>query len=250
MNVKVNGVEIERPRRRVGDEFDAPPRRVLLALHDPVAAGRLAKHFSETRVVPTLAFSCDQLVQQAREDRYALIVVDEAFACDHAPRCLDQVHHVSEAPIMALGELSEDEHPAVEIALPSPADSAGIVAHGTALIEMGRPVALPHPIRWGGLQLDLRTHEADWEGRPLHLTTVQFRIMEVLVMAAGALVTSEQLARRVWGDSSFDDRERLVAHVRRIRKLIESDTSMPQFLLRVRGRGFRLADITGDMLDS
>lgn len=144
---------------------------------------------------------------------------------------------------MAVGELSEEDHPVLDIALPARADPGGIVAHGSALIEMARPVALPHPIRWGGLELDLRTHQARWHGRPLHLTTVQFRIMEVLVMATGALVTTEQLSRRVWGDSSFDDRDRLVAHIRRIRKLIEQDSAMPQFLLRVRGRGFRLAAV-------
>lgn len=228
--------------RRVGDDADTPSKTVLVALEDPLEAGRLAKRFSEQRVVPTLVFSCDQLLQQAREERFALIVVDEVFVCDHPSRCLDQVHEISHAPIMALGELSEDEHPALDIALPARVGPAEVVGHGTALIDMARPVALPHPIRWGGLELDIRTHQARWEGRPLDLTAPQFRIMEVLVLAAGALVTTEQLARRVWGESSFDDRERLLAHIRRIRKRIERDTSMPQFLLRVRGRGFRLAD--------
>lgn len=228
--------------RRVADGAGTSARAVLLAIQDPIEAGRLAKGFSEKRVVPTLAFTCDQLTQQVRDGSYALIVIDEAFVCGHPSRCLDQVREISQAPIMALGELSEEEHPALDVALSPRPDPAGVVSHGTALIEMARPVALPYPIRWGGLELDLRTHLARWEGRPLHLTTVQFRIMEVLVMAAGAVVTTEQLARRVWGESSFDDGERLVAHIRRIRKLIARDTSMPEFLLRVRGRGFRLAE--------
>lgn len=228
--------------RRVGDPWHRSDRTVLVALQDAVAAGRLAKRFSDQDVVPTLAFSCDQLLQQAREGRYSLIVVDEALVADDGSRCLDQVHEVSQAPIMALGGLSEEEHPVLEIAFPTRADPGAIVAHGSALIEMGRPVPLPHPLRWGGLELDLRTHQARWEGRPLHLTTVQFRIMEVLVLAAGAVVTPEQLARRVWGEASFDDGDRLVAHIRRIRKLIERDSSIPQFLLRVRGTGFRLAE--------
>lgn len=217
-------------------------KTVLLALEDPVEAGQLAKRFSDRNLMPTLAFSCEQLLKQARKDSYALIVVDEALVSDDATRCLDQVHEVSKAPIMALGELSEEEHPVLDLALPARADPAGVVAHGTALIEMARPVALPYPIRWGGLELHMRTHEARWQGRALRLTEPQFRIMEILILAAGALVTTEQLARRVWGDSSFDDSDRLVAHIRRIRKLIEGDPSRPDFLLRVRGRGFRLAD--------
>lgn len=76
--------------RRVGDPWHRSDRTVLVALEDPVAAGRLAKRFSDQDVVPTLAFSCDQLLQQAREGRYSLIVVDEALASNDGFRCLDQ----------------------------------------------------------------------------------------------------------------------------------------------------------------
>ena len=141
---------------------------------------------------------------------------------------------------MAIGEMNEERHPALELVLPADAASTKVAQRGAALIQMHRPVALPHPIRWGGLELDMRTHQARWNGSPIPLTTLQFRIMEVLILAAGAVVTSEQLARRVWGEASFDDRDRLVAHIRRIRKLIECEPSKPEFLLRVRGRGFRL----------
>ncbi len=235
--------------RRVADEVSAPPRRVLVALQDPVSAGRLAKRFSRDRVIPTLAFSCDQLVQQVRDEAYGLIVVDAEFACDHASGCLDRVRAESDAPVVAVGDIDEDVHPAVDLALDRERGAQELAAKGTALIEMGRPVPLPHPIRWGGLELNMRTHQAKWRGRALPLTTIQFRIMEVLVLAAGAVVTSEQLSRRVWGDSTFDDRDRLVAHIRRIRKLIERDTATPEFLLRVRGRGFRLAETDEASLD-
>jgi two-component system response regulator RegX3 len=171
-----------------------------------------------------------------------LIVVDDAFACEHPTSCVDQLRELSEAPIMAIGEIDEEQHPALELALPADAAPNKVAERGVALIHMRRPAALPQPIRWGGLELDMRTHQARWNGSLLPLTTLQYRIMEVLILAAGAVVTSEQLARRVWGDSSFDDRERLTAHVRRIRKLIEDDPSLPEFLLRVRGVGFRLAD--------
>lgn len=228
------------PRRRIADEVGAPDRRVLLALQDPLDAGRLAKRFSEDRVVPTLTFSREQLIQQARDERYALIVLDEPFVFDHSSDCLDQVREVSAAPIIALGDVDIDEHPALELALPATTGAATVVTHGAALIAMNRPVALPHPIRWGSLELDMRTHQARWRGQPLSLSTLQFRIMEVLVLADGAIVTTEQLSRLVWGDSAFASQGRLVKQVKRIRNLIEADPSAPRFLVRVRGIGYRL----------
>jgi two-component system KDP operon response regulator KdpE len=237
-------------RRRVADEVGAAPRRVLIALQDPVTAGSLAKGFSDLRVIPTLAFSCDELIHQVRDQRHGLIVLDHGFACDHGSRCLKEVRAASDAPILAVAEIEGDKHAGLDLALSPATAPAEIARRGTALIDISRPVPLPHPIRWGHLELNLRSHQARWRTRPLHLTPTEFRIMEVLVLAAGAVVTTEQLARRVWGESSFDDSEPLVAHVRRIRKKIERDPSASVFLLRVRGEGFRLTDLSEETSDS
>lgn len=229
-----------RPRRRVGDSSGAASRRVLIGLTDNEAAGRLAKLFSDSRVLPTLVFSCEDLAQEAGEETYALIVLDAAFVCGHFSRCLKQVRAASLAPIMAVGHVADDDDAVVDIVLPD-RNAAKIAAYGAALVDLSRPVGLPNPLRWGPLELDVGHRQARWHDEELRLTTPQFRIMEVLVMAAGRVVTIEQLGRRVWGDAGISDLDRLVAHVRRIRRRIEEDPSSPKFLLRVRN-GFRLAD--------
>jgi DNA-binding response OmpR family regulator len=66
--------------------------------------------------------------------------------------------------------------------------------------------------------------------------------MEMLILAAGAVVDPNDLSRQLWGRESFSDGERILAHVRRIRRKIEDDSSRPAFLLTVRGEGYRLAD--------
>ena len=121
-------------------------------------------------------------------------------------------------------------------------DVGQVIHRAMTLIELTRPVALPRPLRWGPLELDVARRIASWRGERISLTALQFRILEVLILAAGGVVTPAELSRRVWGDESFEDRERVTAHVRRIRKLIEPDPSRPRFLLAVRGEGFRLAE--------
>lgn len=228
--------------RRIGDEWAAATPRVLLGLRDPESAGSLAKRFDEAGLLPTLAFSCGHLVREARQDTYGLIVLDADFACDHNSECLRKVRGASRAPIMAVGKLDDGGHTDVDVALDPDREAGEIVERATALVEMSRPVRLPAAVRWGPLELDMGRHTARWQGRHLHLTKMQFRIMEILVMAAGSVVSVEQLSGRVWGESSIDERDRLVAHIRRIRRLIEDDPSSPRFLVRVRGRGFRLRE--------
>lgn len=227
--------------RRVGDRWDLGQRRVLIALASPEAAGRLGSCFEALGVLPTLVFSCDHLVRQAREEAYGLIVLDARLACLHDSRCLGIVRGRSTTPIIGVGSFDSGSGNGMEIVLDSRADAVEVARRGTALIDMSRPVRLSSSIRWGPLELDVERHEARWHGRAIRLTALQFRIMEVLALAGGSVVSVGKLSRRVWGEGSVEDRDRLVQHVRRIRKLIEEDPSRPRFLLRG-GGGFRLSE--------
>jgi DNA-binding response OmpR family regulator len=95
---------------------------------------------------------------------------------------------------------------------------------------------------WGPLQLDRRRRRAFWAAREISLTAQQFRLLWAMTEAQGALVTVAELSDRVYDGNVGDDRERLMGHIRRIRRLIEADPAHPAFLLTVRGEGFRLAD--------
>ena len=200
----------------------------------------MAKQMSERQVIPTLVFTCRDLLTQVSDGSFGLVVLDPQLECGHGVCCVEQTRRLYPAPIVSLShgtDLDSDSDVALDIRLEL--DDVG--DRGSSLLQMSRPVDLPEPIRWGPLELDVRTHEARWAGRPLHFTTIQFRIMEVLALAAGGVVTTEELSRRVWGAASYNDHGRLVAHIRRIRKLIEPDSSTPAFLIRVRATGFRLA---------
>lgn len=225
--------------RRVGDPWHPSSRSVLVALRDPLKAGLVARQLSERQAIPTLVFSCHDLLTQVSGGAFGLVVLDPALPCGHGKRCIQEVRRLSTAPIIALSTQPQEESDA-DLVLDSRDELPVVGDRGASLLQMSRPVDLPEPIRWGPLELDVRKHEARWDGKGIHLTAIQFRIMEVLALAAGGVVATDELARRVWGDAAFDDHNRLVAHVRRIRKLVEHDSTRPQFLIRVRGHGFRL----------
>lgn len=115
------------------------------------------------------------------------------------------------------------------------------------LVESRRPAAAEHDhwshrVSWGDLLLDRRSRQAFHAAVHLPLTRHQFRLLWTLCLARGGVVTIEELSRAVYGQQIGNDRERLFAHVRRIRRLIELDPSHPTLLVAVRGEGFRLAD--------
>ena len=95
-------------------------------------------------------------------------------------------------------------------------------------------------LKLGDLVISTGREEVERDGRPLHLTHTEFRLLVELVSARGDVVTREQLLQRVWGYDYFGDTRLLDVHIRRLRRKIEPDPDEPTLVLTVRGSGYRV----------
>jgi two-component system, OmpR family, response regulator MtrA len=220
-----------------------PPAQVLIVLRNPERAGLIAQRFHTVGLVPNLAFTVEQALGCLESQPYELLIADESLDRGRYHDLVTVARRVS-IPVVSFGtgSLDTDAGRLADDYVTEDADTSELVRRCLALVRISRPVRLPARLRWGPLELDPRTRTARWQDSPVHLTPIQFRILEVLVLATGSVVSHNDLARHIWGDQAFADAERSLAHVRRIRKKIEINPSRPTFLLTVRGQGFRLAD--------
>jgi DNA-binding response OmpR family regulator len=74
----------------------------------------------------------------------------------------------------------------------------------------------------------------------IHLTNTEFRLLGVLVDNAGRVLSRDSLLQYVWDRGFFGDDRIVDVHVRRLRKKLETEPSMPSTLVTVRGLGYRL----------
>jgi DNA-binding response OmpR family regulator len=81
--------------------------------------------------------------------------------------------------------------------LPKPFAFAELVARIRALARRARP-ARPPVLHRSGLRVDTVRRTAERDGRLLTLTAKEFGVLEELLSADGAVVTSEDLLERVW----------------------------------------------------
>jgi two-component system, OmpR family, KDP operon response regulator KdpE len=81
----------------------------------------------------------------------------------------------------------------------------------------------------------------------VRLSPKQYRLLQVLVVNAGKVVTHRQLLNEVWGAAHVDDVQYLRVFVRKLRDRLEVDPSRPRYLLTELGVGYRLR--TADQLD-
>lgn len=83
--------------------------------------------------------------------------------------------------------------------LPKPFDASELVARIQALARRARP-RTPPVVEHGELSLDTARRLATRAGTPVALNPKEFGVLEELLTAAGAVVSAEELLRRVWDE--------------------------------------------------
>jgi DNA-binding response OmpR family regulator len=102
-----------------------------------------------------------------------------------------------------------------------------------------RPDDPQEEIEANGLRIDLARREVFVHDRPVQLTYVEFELLRTLASHAGRVYTREQLLQALWGGSEYREPRTIDVHVRHLREKLERDPHEPEFILTVRGVGYR-----------
>ncbi len=90
--------------------------------------------------------------------------------------------------------------------------------------------------------LDTTRHIVTRDGQEIDLTPLEFDVLHVLVQHAGRVLSREQLLELVWGPNFYGEARVVDVHIGHIRQKLEDDPADPQFLVTVRGVGYRFED--------
>jgi DNA-binding response OmpR family regulator len=102
------------------------------------------------------------------------------------------------------------------------------------------PVTGPALIKIGDLEIDTARHRASLSGALLELSPKEFDLLAFLAKNKGLVFNREQLLEKVWGYEYAGDTRTVDVHIRWLRQKIEKDAGHPQYLLTVRGTGYKL----------
>ena len=92
----------------------------------------------------------------------------------------------------------------------------------------------------GAVRIDLEKRAASGADGEIHLTPLEYRVIESLARHLGAIVTQQQLIREVWGPERLGDSRGLRVCIMNLRGKMESDPHKPRHLLTEAGLGYRL----------
>ena len=119
-----------------------------------------------------------------------------------------------------------------------------LIARIHSLLRRHQKSSLSEPtatsdVKLGNLHISFQKKELTKKGKPVELTSAEFRLLEELYINQGNVVSRENLMTNALGYRDFLNDRTLDTHIKNIRKKIEDDPQKPKFIKTVRESGFK-----------
>ncbi len=92
------------------------------------------------------------------------------------------------------------------------------------------------------LTVDLARRSVEVRGQRVQLTYVEFELLRTLASHPGRVYSRRMLLEALWGGADYREPRTIDVHVRHLREKLEQDPAAPEYILTVRGVGYRFRD--------
>ena len=90
--------------------------------------------------------------------------------------------------------------------------------------------------------LDPISHIVTLGGQAVHLSPIEFQLLELLAANAGKVSTHRTLLHRIWGPEYVSETQLLRVYISQLRGKIEEQPTRPTYILTEPGVGYRFRD--------
>jgi len=129
--------------------------------------------------------------------------------------------------------------------LPKPFSPAELVARVRTILRRTERAPDDGPAAiyvLGGLELDAPRHRVTVDGREVPLSSLELRLLQVLLDADGRVLSRDRLLDALYGHAEGDVTDRAIdVYVKRLREKLGDDPDAPRYVATVRGAGYRAA---------
>lgn len=197
------------------------------------------------------ASSCQSGKEAFEKVNPHLVILDVMLPDGDGFSLLQTLRHTSMVPVLFLSARDEDENRLLGLGLGAddymtkpflPRElilRLSIILRRTYFPIALKPEAKP-VFRLSNITVDLNSGNVTRPDGTFTLTAKEYALLEKLYANKNHIVTIDALCNAAWDDAIFGYENTLMVHIRRLRAKIEPDASHPQFLLTVRGLGYKL----------
>jgi two-component system, OmpR family, KDP operon response regulator KdpE len=186
-------------------------------------------------------------IAQANARRPDLMVLDLGLPDCDGIEVIHAVRQWSQLPIIVLSARGRerDKIAALDAGaddyIAKPFGVGELLARIRAALRRAAPAAGDGPVfRFGRVELDADKRLVKVADQEVHLTPNEYKLLLVLVLNPGKVLTQRQLLNEVWGPNHLDQAQYLRVYIAQLRRKLELDPARPKHLHTEPGVGYRL----------
>lgn len=222
--------------------------RIFLVEDDPVIAGLLKDHLERWGYEVSLATEFNDVLHAFTRSDPHLVLMDISLPFYNGYHWCGEIRRVSKTPVVFISSASDNMNIVMALQtggddfIAKPFDLDVVAAKVIALLrrtyEYGHQSNL---LSYRGAVLNLADASLSWQDRKTLLTRNEFRILQVLIENKGAVVSRNELMKRLWDDDCYVDDNTLTVNVTRLRKTLD-EIGLHHVIQTRKGVGYGLAE--------
>jgi len=185
---------------------------------------------------------------EARSHRPDLIICDLGLPDMDGANLIRNIRGFSTVPILVLsartmeGEKIQALDAGADDYVTKPFSAPELLARARASLRRTSRSGESQPLlHLGAVTVNLTARTTQGPEGALHLTPLEYRVLECLARRAGMIVTQKQLIREAWGPERLGDTRGLRSYIKTLRQKLEPDAGRPRYLVTEAGIGYRLS---------
>ncbi len=227
-------------------------RKILIVEDEPEIRDLLAHYLRKEGFSPVLAPDGETAILKARKEKPDLVLLDillpKADGLD-VLRTIRSDDTIGGTPVVMLTAKGDETDRVVGLELGAddyilkPFSPREVVARINAILRRARPAAgdpRPSPLTCGELRMDVDRHEVRCHGKPVALTSREFRILQALLSSSGRVLSREAILSKVWGDDTHVIDRTVDVHIAKLRQKIPF---LVEAIETVKDVGYKLREI-------
>src|ERR1044071_2689626 len=221
-------------------------RKLLIVEDERDVADLLEMSLRKAGFKITTAADGAAALQKARDDRPDFIILDlmlPKMSGLEICKILKSDVATSHIPILMLTAKAEEIDRIVGLEfgaddyVTKPFSPREVVLRIRAILRRGETA--DEGLKAGSISIDPARHQVRVNGKPVHLTSLEFKLLQTLMQRRGRVQERDRLLNEVWGYERVIDTRTVDTHVRRLREKLGKAGDIVE---TVRGFGYRLRE--------
>jgi len=226
--------------------------RTILIVEDEKEIRELLEHYLRKEgFTPIVASDGEAAIARARQQKPDLVLLDILLPKADGLEVLRAIRAspgIANTPVVMLTAKGDETDRIVGLELgaddyiPKPFSPREVVARIKAILRRSRPSSgesEPPRLSWRDLRMDVTRHEVRCQGKPVSLTSKEFRILHALLSSSGRVLSREAILLKAWGDDTHVIDRTVDVHIAKLRQKIPL---LVQAIETVKDVGYKLRE--------